>query len=113
MIKRLYAIFDKATKGYLPPFTSDTEQEAIRQFSMSVNHEGGFINQFPGDYSLAYLGTFSTEKGILHPEKAPEFTIEGVKLLRSSPIETIDENIKPNGAAKVQAYANNNGVAPE
>lgn len=83
MVKHLYCIFDKATKGFLPPFTSDTKEEAIRQFSMSVNREGSFISQFPGDYSLFRVGHFSCEKGTIHPMNPPEFEIEGVKLLRS------------------------------
>lgn len=82
MIKLMYSIFDKATKIYLAPYPADTEQEAIRQFSMSVNHEGGFINRFPGDYSLQLVGSFDISKGQLFEQTPPEFTVEGLKLLR-------------------------------
>lgn len=85
MIKHCYSIFDKATKTYLPPFTETTENAAIRQFAMSVNHVGGFINQYPGDYSLFQVGTYDDHTGALFPAKPVMFIIEAVKLVKEDP----------------------------
>lgn len=60
----LFAVFDSATKLFLPPFECRTIEEAVRRFRATVNHpDAGNIGQFPEDYTLFHLGEFDQQSG--------------------------------------------------
>ncbi len=62
---KLYSIYDKKLKQYLPPFFAKSDDEAMRQVSSIVNYTSSLICKFPDDYSLVTLGKFNLDTGDL------------------------------------------------
>jgi len=67
MKQQLYAILDEKAALYLPPFTSQNDNTAIREFSAAIGQEGHKFNTHSEDFSLWALGSFDQETGAIQP----------------------------------------------
>lgn len=63
MIRKVYSIFDSATRIYLPPFHLTAHGEAARAFKDCANSPDHYIGKHPADYTLFCLGTFCDSTG--------------------------------------------------
>lgn len=59
------AIFDKKSNEYQQPFVAPNTTVALRNFQQACKDEKSFLNQYPDDFRLDYLGYFETETGKL------------------------------------------------
>lgn len=71
MNEELFTVFDSAAKRYLPPFTAQTVEVAIRRFRESLKDPQHVFARFPEDYTLFHIGSFDAEKGLLIPLVTP------------------------------------------
>ena len=65
---KLFAIYDKKSEGYKPPFTVMTIGEAERAFMDACNTEGTDLQKHPDDYQLWLVGSFDYASGAITPE---------------------------------------------
>lgn len=70
------SVFDRQSRQYSAPFTSFTQDTAVRDFVRAVRDSKGHTDKFPQDYELFKLGRFDSETGICEMEK-PEFLAAG------------------------------------
>jgi hypothetical protein len=73
MIQNVYTIKDAKTNAFANPFYSVNDATAIRSFEQAAADPNTTISQFPEDFSLYKLGTFSDESGEFTLEKTPQF----------------------------------------
>ena len=71
MLKVICTVFDSAAGLYLDPFVAPSVDFAIRSFRQAVNTDGHQFNNFPEDYVLYHVATFSAETGEIVPLAAP------------------------------------------
>ena len=67
-----YSIFDKKAKTYASPFPALNDSVAIRMVSVSATGES-LLAQYPEDFSIFRVGTFSEETGVFSPNDVPDF----------------------------------------
>lgn len=61
----LFSFKDLKTGKFMPPFFSNSDEDAKRQCSSIVNFSNSLICKFPEDYQLYFIGTFSEDTGII------------------------------------------------
>lgn len=71
MTEEIFSVFDSAAGAFLSPFTAPTIEVALRRFRASLNHPDSGMAQFPEDYTLFHIGTFSAESAQLVPINPP------------------------------------------
>lgn len=59
----MFSVFDRLAEAHLPPFVSQTNATAIRQFQNSVNEPGHPFNAHAHDYDLYRIGEFDDGSG--------------------------------------------------
>lgn len=62
---KLFTVYDLKAETHSPPFTALTSAEAIRMFETSVKDENTKFHQFPDDFELKSIGTFSIDSGLV------------------------------------------------
>lgn len=67
VIHKVYAIFDVASRLYLPPFHCPTDATALRAFRDAANSKNHFVGQHPADYTLMQIATFCDSTGTYIP----------------------------------------------
>ena len=72
MDKRVYTIYDSKAEVYMPPFMFGTKGEAIRAVTTTVNDGQSALSQFPEDYTLFEIGTWSDEDAVYRMHEAKE-----------------------------------------
>lgn len=83
MLHEVYAVYNSKAKFFNQPFTSKTDGEAERSFEQAVNDPQTFINRYPEDYDLYYLGQFDDNTGKYQTLKTPEHKFKAVQLLKA------------------------------
>lgn len=63
MIRKVYTIFDSASRIYLPPFHCHAHGEAARAFKDAANSKSHYVGQHPADYTLFHTGHFDDTSG--------------------------------------------------
>lgn len=71
---KVYAVFDSKVKVFDPPFLMRNAAEALRSFTLAVNHQSnkdGKIATFPADYTLFEIGEWNDLTGsiVMHEAK--------------------------------------------
>jgi hypothetical protein len=62
----LFALCDTKSNIFHKPFIDESVASAMRGFEILVNDpKSTLVNQFPDDYSLFCVGSFSKETGVL------------------------------------------------
>lgn len=67
MDTEIFSVYDSAAKRYLDPFVAPTVEMALRGFRSAVNKAGHQFNEYPSDYTLFHIGSFSAERGEVVP----------------------------------------------
>jgi len=66
MIKQtLYCVRDSKAEHFLPPFASQNDQTAIRQFADAVSSTGHEFQRNAPDFSLWTVGAFNLATGVI------------------------------------------------
>ncbi len=73
MIQNVYTIKDAKSNAFANPFYSVNDATAIRSFQQAAADSNTTISQFPEDFALYKLGSFSDESGEFTLEKTPQF----------------------------------------
>lgn len=87
----VYAIKDNDIGAFNKPFFLQTDVEAIRTVTTSI--EGTMLANFPGSFTLEQLGTFDEKTGAFTDLEAPKL-IKPVKDMVTSVSEELREQIK-------------------
>lgn len=69
MIHKIFSVYDKAAKAYLPPFFMHEEAMAQRAFSGQASDSSTQVGRFPQDYVLMRLGEWDDQTGLFDPEE--------------------------------------------
>lgn len=69
MIEKIYAVKDVKIDAFKTPFFSFNDATALRIFEQAVNQQGTELHDYPEDFTLHRLGTYSSVDGEIIPEK--------------------------------------------
>lgn len=83
MEMKIYAIRDAKAEAFQPPWYKNTHGEAERDFRTAVNDDKSFLNKYPEDYDLYYLGTYDTNEGKFQTLDTPQHMIKAIQCVRS------------------------------
>lgn len=74
MVRRMYSIYDRRTKMWLPPMTYVNDAHVRRDVRSQISRarDGDMLAQFPEDYEIHYLGEFDDSSGIIAAGELPE-----------------------------------------
>lgn len=61
--QKMFSIYDTKAKVYNIPFSARTTEEALRMFERLASDKNSMISQFPSDYVLFEVGSFSQDDG--------------------------------------------------
>ena len=85
-MKKLYTVYDRKSKAFFSPFTSENDDTAKRMLASSVNSSGTMISQYPEDYDLFMIGSFSETTGCVTGVTPAEFVCRLDSLRVSAPV---------------------------
>jgi len=71
------SVYDQKARFFSAPFTSATEETAIRDFSRAVMDTRSMVDKFPEDYELHLLGSFNELSGEIEPVSIPKLLAKG------------------------------------
>lgn len=91
MILNAYAIYDRKSLVYNPPFFTHTDGSATRMLSDLVNDLQTNVGRHPSDYVLFRVGTYDDAKGLLLGVSPLVHVIDAMALVTTNqplPLET-------------------------
>lgn len=96
---KLMAIFDQASRAFLPPFAVATEEIALRQFvklpEEQPNHD---LVRYADSYNLYVLGSFDNESGLI--SELEQRSLGSLQILMGKPLrDSINGVLKPSTEA--------------
>lgn len=71
MKKSLYSVYDVKGKTYDFPFAHQNHETALRAFHQAASDPNNFLNKYPQDYMLMYVGEFDDQTGRYQNVEAP------------------------------------------
>lgn len=71
------SVYDQKARFFSAPFTSSTEETAVRDFARAVSDSRSMADKFPQDYELHLLGTFNELTGEIVPASIPKLLAKG------------------------------------
>lgn len=90
MKTNVYAVYDSAIKSFMAPFFMQTDGQAIRAFSDTVNAvPPTLVSKHPEQFTLYNLGTFDDESGELTPGK--QTALAKAIELKSESLSSLDD----------------------
>jgi len=75
------SVYDNKARLFSAPFTSMTEDTAIRDFTRAVVDTHQMVDKFPADYELHLLGNFNEQSGEIEPVNIPKLLAKGADYL--------------------------------
>lgn len=79
MILKVYSIRDQKGEIFNTPFFKKTHGEAERDFRSLVGDEKSFVNKYPEDFDLYYLGQYDDNTGKFDPIDTPQHIVKAVQ----------------------------------
>lgn len=82
MIYNVYCVRDELS-GFMTPTLDQSDASAMRNFSMSCDHQDRFrslMSWKPSDFSLFRIATFNSESGSINPVIPPVLVCSGSSL---------------------------------
>lgn len=73
MVVKLYAIVDLKTQVFMAPVCCYNDEHAMRVFKREFRREGMVVKDFPEDFQLYRVGTFSDSSGCVEGLEKPVF----------------------------------------
>lgn len=83
MIIRAYAIFDRKSLAYFPPFYAPTDGAAVRSLGDLVSDVNNNVGRHPNDFVLFYVGDYDDSKGALLPVSPVVHVIDAINLVQA------------------------------
>jgi len=77
----LCSVYDQKARYFSAPFSSPTEETAIRDFARAVSDSRGMVDKFPADYELHMIGTFNELSGEIESVSIPKLLAKGADYL--------------------------------
>lgn len=90
MLHEIYAVYNRKAKFYERPFHAKSLGDAERHFEMAINDRTTFLNKYPEDYDLYYLGQFNDSTGQYELIDSPEHKHKALTFLKTNN-QIIDE----------------------
>lgn len=56
MLHKMHCVYDSAAHAFLPPFFTQTTDQAIRAFRDLANDKNHNFGRYPSDYTLFFVG---------------------------------------------------------
>lgn len=99
---KLMAIFDQASRAFLPPFAVATEEIALRQFvrlpEEQPNHD---LVRYAESYNLYVLGSFDNESGLI--SELEQRSLGSLQVLMGKPLrDSVNGVLKPSTEALLE-----------
>ena len=88
-IQNLYSIRDLVARTFLPPYPSQSDDVAKRQFSNLCRNPESTIAQNPQDFDLYCLGDFDPDTGQIDSLPTPVVVAHAVDYIQSASNEQI------------------------
>lgn len=84
LLKRMFAIKDRALDAYNQPFTLTTTAQAVRSFTDEINSDPdrSGVAKHPDDYDLYIIAHYDDQNGQIFPLDKPELVVRGKDLVR-------------------------------
>lgn len=82
MLKKIFTIRDQKAESFNTPFFQGTHGEAERAFRQLVNDDKSFLNTYPDDYDLYYIGQIDLNTGKIEALDTPQHIIKAVQCLQ-------------------------------
>lgn len=94
VILKGYSIRNSKASNFAPPLFANTHGEAEQIFTRIASGKESFINQFPEDFDLYYVGDFDTESGKMVGLATPQHIVKAVQVLNRgiNPASSVNEN---------------------
>lgn len=83
MIQKIFSVRDAKAEVFHQPFYATTHAEAERNFNSLTNDEKSFVNKYPEDYDLYYLGEYDDHKGTFKTLDTPLHVVKAIQLVRN------------------------------
>lgn len=77
------SVYDQKARYFSAPFTSSTEETAVRDFARAVSDTRSMVDKFPQDYELHLLGSFNELSGEIEPVSIPKLLAKGADYILS------------------------------
>lgn len=68
---QIYAVYDKKSVAFAPPFYYHQKGQALRAFEDAVNDPQSPLNKHPEDFQMFHLGSWNENLGIISPLPNP------------------------------------------
>lgn len=92
---KIYAVYDSAVKSYMAPFFVQTEGQAVRSFSDTVNAvPPTMLGKHPEQFTLFHLGDFDDATGAI------EYTM-ATAICRADAVKTESSSISEDVLARL------------
>lgn len=82
---KVYSIRDQKGEKFNTPFFQNTHGEAERSFRHVANDPQSFVNKYPEDYDLYYIGSYDDQTGLMKPLDTPTHMIKAIQCIKASP----------------------------
>lgn len=76
----IYSVYDSVSQAYGTPFLTQSDETAIRLFSVTAGDPSSLVYQSPGDFSLYKIGDFHDDTAIITPENPPVLVSKAINL---------------------------------
>lgn len=86
----MFSICDKQT-SYIFPFPAQTEQAAIRNFSVEINNNP-MAKANPQDFELFCVGEFDMESGIVKAYTPNKHVVSGMSVVRKDDLNEYEQS---------------------
>lgn len=83
MQMKIFSIRDKKAQAFQTPWYKNSMGEAERDFQTACNDEKSFLNKYPQDFDLYYLGQIDLNSGQFETLDSPEHVVSAFQLTQS------------------------------
>lgn len=81
MQMKIFSIHDKKAGSFQTPWYKHSHGEAERDFQTAVNDEKSFLNKYPQDFDLYYLGQIDLNSGKFETLPSPQHVVSAFELI--------------------------------
>lgn len=89
----LTALYDYKSQTYGLPVAIESELEAKRSLQIQMTRPNSYIAQFPTDFGMFIMGTYSKKDGIIEIYKKPKLVCNAVDFMEDA-TKALNQQIK-------------------
>ena len=94
MKTKMFTVYDKKAKSYLPPFYMQSTGQAMRTFEDTVNDKEHAFGKHPEDYVIFEVGSFDDQNCTFELHQTPITLAAAIELIIQPEIGAIPHAIK-------------------